>query len=106
MYASFEVDVAGATVQEGASMIRDTSIESYLKVPLGKRQGEMLRAFQAAPTRVWTDRQLAKFLRWPINTVVPRRNELAAKGLIVEAGWIFDSETKRRVTLWQIGKRC
>jgi DNA-binding MarR family transcriptional regulator len=83
-------------------MIRQTSLESYRKCQptLGKKQAEMLDVFK--DTTSCTDRDLAKILGWSINTVTPRRNELAAKGLIVEDGIIFDGETKRKATLWRL----
>jgi hypothetical protein len=84
--------------------VRQTSIESYrlMQPSLGKKRREMLDFFQQHPSLKFTDKQLAYNLKWEINTVTPRRGELANMGLIEEAGTIYVHATRRNVTTWRL----
>jgi DNA-binding MarR family transcriptional regulator len=94
--------------------VTQTSLASYKvflheaelnKPKLHPKQEVMLAAFKKANCRV-TDRDLAKFLGWSINTVTPRRGELVKLNLIEEAGLTFDYETNRRAQTWRLKRRA
>ena len=86
--------------------MRETSIASYVQLQpvLGKRQQQVLAVFQKYPSMRFSDRELSLITHLPINRVTPRRGELASKGLIDEAGTMWDRETSRRVTAWKLRK--
>lgn len=83
--------------------VTQTSLASFKAVlpHLNDKQNVMLEAFKKANCRI-TDRDLAKFLGWSINTVTPRRGELLKLGYIEEAGLTFDYETNRRAMTWRL----
>ena len=87
-------------------MVKQTSLESWRKLQpdLSRKQREMLAVFKKYALLRFTDKELAKILRWPINSVTPRRGELADKGLIHEAGVVWDKGTRRHVTTWRLRK--
>jgi hypothetical protein len=83
--------------------VAQTSIESFRKLKhIGKRQAEVLAVFKKYPQLRFSDRELSKLIHQPINRVTPRRGELAEKGLVCEAGFLWDAETKRRVQAWKL----
>lgn len=93
--------------------VTQTSLSSYkvflqeaqiAKPKLHPKQEIMLSAFKKANCRI-TDRDLAKFLGWSINTVTPRRGELVKLNLVEEAGLTFDYETNRRAMTWRLKRR-
>ncbi len=49
-----------------------------------------------------TDKQIADFLKWPINRCTPRRGELVTNGLITLAKKDTDPESKRTVSFWRV----
>ena len=48
------------------------------------------------------DREIKNYLGWEINSVVPRRNELVEKGLVVMAAKKLDPQTNRTVSYWEV----
>ena len=81
---------------------QQTSLLAYFdaKENIGDNQNKVLTAIKVLG--VCTDKQIASYLGWEINRVVPRRNELASPelGLIVEAG-TTKNECNRTVITWQ-----
>ena len=65
--------------------MRSTSLEAYNKIVpnLGQKQQRMLMKYMKYKQLAFTDYEMAKILGWPINTVTPRRGELAKLGLLV-----------------------
>jgi hypothetical protein len=49
-----------------------------------------------------TDKQVADYLRWPINRITGRRGELLAQGKIVLDKLDKDPESNRLVSYWKI----
>ncbi len=82
-------------------MITDTTLESFKKLKkegkLYPRQRDILRLLGFG---TWTDRELSKELKLPINSITPRRNELVKLNLIEKKSKIHDNVTNRTVTLW------
>ena len=79
-------------------MIRQTSLMAYSEVKrvVGVRQQLVLSAILSLG--VATDKQLAKFLQWPINCVTPRRGELVKLGRVKELGTV--DQDGRSVMVW------
>ena len=79
-------------------MIRQTSLQAYQHVrkAIGGRQQIVLSTI--LELGIATDKQLAKFLQWPINYVTPRRGELVKKGLVREMGTV--EHDGRSVMVW------
>lgn len=69
------------------SQVADTSLMAFQKIlpKLGRKQTTVYNALAHASRCGFdlTDKELSRVLGWEINTVVPRRNELEKKGLIV-----------------------
>ena len=68
-------------------MIQGTTLASWLQLQpdLGARQLEVLQALRFM--RVATNKELAIFLSWPINSITPRVHELRNQHhLVTEAG--------------------
>ncbi|MDE2097936.1 MAG: hypothetical protein KGL39_11855 [Patescibacteria group bacterium] len=84
-----------------ATLTRDESYHAL--TGLGARQRSVVEALREHGPL--SDRQLADLLGWPINRVVPRRNELSASGQLVEAGTVYDAQTGRNVTRWAVNSR-
>jgi hypothetical protein len=84
-------------------MIQDTSLEAWTKIQcrLGQKQSEMYQFFKTHSTIKFSDKHLAHNLGWPINSVTPRRGELAKLGLIECAGKILDHSTGCNVRVWR-----
>lgn len=84
------------------SNVQPTQRESYHKVVaegLGEKQRKVYDKLRQGPR---SGRALAKALRWPVNTVWPRLNELRAMGLVEHAYDDWDAETKRNVMIWKV----
>ena len=84
--------------------VRDTSLKAYLEIyhQLGEKQQKLLTAFYENPARDFSDRELAEYLHWQINTVTPRRNELVKKGILTESRKKQCRYTGRTVWAWKI----
>jgi len=84
-------------------MVQQTSIESYHKVTeeeLGSKQFAVYHyLIDNGPS---TNRQIAKGLALPINTITPRVLELREFGMVKKAHLCFDFETSRRVIAWEV----
>lgn len=86
--------------------VQDTSLIAYFGevLPnLGNKQREALEAF--TKKEEFTNAELAEFLRWPINTVTPRTNELVARGLVTESRKRVCKVTGRTAIAWKIKPR-
>jgi transcription initiation factor IIE alpha subunit len=79
-----------------------TSYPAYQEAQknLGEKQLAVYKTILSQ--RVCNDRQIAEELRWPINRVTPRRNELVEAGYVIPAGLQLDRETGRKVNYWKI----
>lgn len=82
-------------------MMRQTSLEAYelLQPQLGERQAAVLTALRCMVQA--TDKDLASFLRWPINRVTPRRGELVKLGRVTIRGRTI--QDGRQAILWTVG---
>jgi hypothetical protein len=79
-----------------------TQIASYrqcLDEGLGEKQLAVFKELQRGPR---SGRALAKALKWPVNRMWPRLNELRDMGLVVEAYKDLDTQTDRQVIIWQV----
>jgi len=85
-------------------MMQQTSIFAYRALDekkLNKRQQLVLDALlEVAPA---TNRMIADYLNWPINTVTPRCLELRGKGKVVAA--YIGIDQGRKATYWRPLKR-
>lgn len=90
-----------------------TSLEAYFNVVLpdiNDRQREILRVFTENPTMNFTNLELARELRRPINTVTPRTYELRGrdKRFVMEEPILIESEKRpcriggRMSIAWQL----
>lgn len=93
--------------------IQETSLAAYFNNVLpniGDRQREILRVFTDNPAMNFTNLELSRELRRPINTVTPRVYELRGrdKRFVMEAPVLIESEKrlcrvgKRRSIAWQL----
>lgn len=85
------------------SPIQETSLEAYEEVQpkLERRQRQVLDAVRHYGSAC--DQQIADFTGLPINSITPRRNELMAKGLLVDHG-IGIGPHGRHVHFWGLKK--
>ena len=77
-------------------MIQQTSLEAYQSVPLQRREKQVLDVIkQIQPC---SNRDIAKFLGWEINSITGRTNGLCSKGVVIE----FDKQVQngRKVIRW------
>lgn len=82
---------------------QETSLDVYhneVKPKLGEKQQRVLDAFERAKRPI-CNQEMAIYLNQPINTITPRVNELARKGLVVEHGRAAYPETNRTVIYWK-----
>ena len=85
--------------------IQQTSLFAFQEVrqrrspSLGDRRKCVLEALKAHDNM--TDRELKEHLKWEINSVVPRRNELVKSGLVAEAGRRVCRITGRTCIAWR-----
>jgi len=81
--------------------VEDTSIDVFVKYVLPTRntkQQEILNVFIENPyQKDWTNRELAKYLRWSICSVTPRVYELRQNGLLIRAPKKICSVTLKKV---------
>jgi hypothetical protein len=68
-------------------MISDTSRSAFERVQpkITRSQKEVLDVIRAHPEGL-TNAEIGHYLKWPVNRVTPRRNELAKMGLLVDDG--------------------
>jgi len=79
--------------------IRDTSIAAFQEVAVGERQRAVLEVIRNQPGIC--DYSIAEVLKWRINCVTPRRNELYQMGLIVDLGAYPGPPAGRPVHHWK-----
>jgi len=77
----------------------DTRNESYRKIldRLPASRAAVLRALLHGPK---SNRQIAAYLGWPINSVTGRVRELRQQGLVKPLQKVWDSATERHVWVW------
>lgn len=85
------------------SNVAQTSLFSFLTLQphLSDRQREVYDAMRLYG-QAFTDKDLARFMGWERNCLVPRRGELVKKGLVRSAGTI--NQDGRSANLWQVGR--
>lgn len=80
--------------------MRQTSLMAYAGVrpKLGRNQSIVLDALgDIYPA---SDKELASHLKWPINSITPRRGELVTKKQVVVA-YVAKDRSGRTVTFWK-----
>ena len=85
--------------------IQQTSLFAFyneVKPTLGHRQKVIYEAFGTREN--FTNSEMSAYLNWPINTVVPRVNELRKVGLVRQSGIRTCKVTGRNVIAWEVGK--
>lgn len=86
--------------------INQSSLEAFelVRSELGKNQAKVLWAINILNKHniPASDRQIASLLKWSINRVVPRRNELEKANRIYSSGRDFDGISQVKVNLWKI----
>lgn len=87
-----------------------TSLPAYLEIRpnIGRKQSQVLEAIANITEhtrRACNDREIAKYLNWPINTVTNRRGELLKLGRIYDAGVFKDLVTGRRTHFWKVAEQ-
>ena len=85
--------------------VQMTSLLAYQEIRprLGKKQKEVYKILKAARDThfYFSNCELAFFLNWPINTVVPRVKELRDLGLVVLSRKRLCERTGRLVMAWK-----
>jgi len=81
--------------------IRKTQIASFkqTKVNIKSKRDQVYNILKAKGTA--TNRMIAKYLGWEINSVTGRVTELVNKGRVTDSGTFKDKQTNRTVTLWK-----
>lgn len=85
--------------------VQETSLFTFMhevQPTLGERQKAVYEALRTRQS--FTNRELATFLGWEINTITPRVLELRKKGLVRKSGIRMCSETGRRAIAWEVGR--
>ena len=85
--------------------MQSTSLEAYRNLGrLGEKQHAVHQMILSANRLGYdmTDKELSRALKWEINTVTPRRNELVKMGLVVRSQIRECSVTGRRVIAWKV----
>jgi len=85
--------------------MQSTSLEAFeaIKHKLGLAQQSVLDVFYENPDiKDWTNRELADKLKWQINCVTPRTNELVKLGYLEESRIRFYAVTGRNHIAWRI----
>ena len=84
---------------------QDTKLEAWQRIQpsLGEKQQAVYALIREATQNGFdmTDVEIARALRWTINRVTPRRNELMKQGLIVKSCRRFNADTKCRNWAWK-----
>lgn len=79
--------------------VTETSKQSYKKLTdLGERQRAVHKAIGELGTA--SNREIADYLKLPVNSVTGRVKELRDYGFVAEHGKKWDKETQRNVTAW------
>lgn len=84
--------------------VRETSLDAYfgeIEPDLNRRQKIVMAAFFRR-NKPSSDREIADFLGNPINSITPRRNELADEELVKEAERGPCEITGRKVIKWEL----
>lgn len=81
--------------------VQQTSILAWLDVQpkLSNKQKEVMEALEEIQPA--DNRMLAKHLRWEINTITPRVNELRKKNRI-ERAYVGEGASGKLVNFWQV----
>ncbi len=83
-------------------MITETSMQAWesIKDNLGLKQRQVYLKLQEIQPA--TDVMLADALRWPINTVTPRRGELSNQLRLVGVDYIGKNNKGRNAIFWKV----
>ena len=83
-------------------MVRATQRDSFkdLKTQIPTKQEQVVSALRKLQKA--TNRELANYLDWEINSVTGRVNELFHKKIIKTEGTKLDTKTNRTVTVWKL----
>lgn len=85
-------------------MIQQTSFQAFLDLKksgtLGKKQSSVYQAIEKL--REASNLDVAYYLKWSINRVTPRTNELVKKGVVEIAKKDIDRHTGKKVIFWRI----
>jgi hypothetical protein len=88
-----------------APVTRDESFQQLLNEgEIGEKQTAVWRTLQKHGPL--TDQLISEILRWPINCVTPRRNELMQLGFITKRDTVLDVTTNRSRARWEIVGRA
>lgn len=81
-----------------------TSLDAFIaeRPKIGEKQKEVYYAIRALGEA--TDKGLARYLHFDINTITPRRGELRQMGYIMSSGERACKITGRRATTWKVCK--
>lgn len=85
--------------------VQQTSVDAYLSIldTLSESQGAVYEYLaKNGPASNFT---IAKGLKKPINRITPRTNELVEQKLVVAVGKSLQSETGRKVIIWDINRK-
>ena len=75
------------------------AFKSVKRKGVGSKQLSVLNAIRTLG--ICNDRMIKEFLRWDINRVTPRRNEILAQGLIQMVGRFTDLTTNKTTMFYQ-----
>lgn len=85
--------------------VRSTSRKAFhnqVQPTLGDKQLKVLVAIQMNGGKPMCNQEIAEALRWPINSVTPRVNELVELGKVEEKYRDNYAKTQRRVIFWGV----
>lgn len=83
-------------------VMRQTSVEAYNELDLGKRQREVYKAIEKL--QYATNTMISKYLKLPINCITGRTRELFKKNLIKKSHTSWDPITKHKAIYWTLTK--
>jgi DNA-binding MarR family transcriptional regulator len=86
------------------TQVQQTSLEAYRDIQhaLGRRQAQVLNVFLNYPSYNYTNTEISRVLKLPINQITPRVYELRRKGLLVEATRRACNVTGRTCIAWRL----
>lgn len=88
----------------GKRAVNPASIESYWMLEeeggLTRRQRQVYEAIRE--NNSMTNKEIAAYLGWPINSVTGRVRELVQIGKVYSIGRVYDDKTRRRVNEWAV----
>lgn len=83
------------------NQMRQTSLEAYETIEnLAEKRRKVFDAIQTLGEACNLD--IAYYLKWSINRITPRTNELVKTGLVIESKRDITPRTGRKVIYWKI----